>query len=123
MQKSRSILRNNRIIASLVAVWLLLSFVTTATLPRELQDELAVNIEQTAEQGDEDNAPIDVVVKSSEAVQSTVSFNLDFQSFLLEEIERDEEDEDKPGFVTRVVKSVSKKTRVLLERIISRNAP
>lgn len=106
-----------------MAVWLLLSFVTTATLPRELQDELAVNIEQTAEQGDEDNAPIDVVVKSSEAVQSTVSFNLDFQSFLLEEIERDEEDEDKPGFVTRVVKSVSKKTRVLLERIISRNAP
>jgi hypothetical protein len=123
MQKSRSILKNKGFTAALVAIWLLLSFVNTVTLPQEVRDDLSAATEQTSESNSEESDATDFVVKASEAVQSTISFNLDFQSFLLEEIERDEDDESKPGFVTRVVKSVSKQTRVLLEYIISRNAP
>ncbi len=100
----------------LVAIWLTLSFYTETPTFED------VNIKTTTEETEKDSPQKVVSLKLTEALQQSVNINLDFQSILLEEIlttEEDEQDQPEREFTNKLSKSV----RILLQKIISPNAP
>ena len=79
---------------------------------------------QQEQQKDSNQKGKEQQVKINEAVTSPTSqINLDFQSFLLEEVHFDEKNEDQKSSEGFLAGSSQKVLRVLFRRIISPNAP
>lgn len=104
----------------LLAIWLLLSGANMILMPRtDFDASDAVETSEETKDPDRQN----VILKVTEAVQSTVSINLSFQSFLMDEFTlEDDEDEHKPS-AEPFYNAVQKRIKILLRRIISPNAP
>lgn len=117
---STNILQNKKITGALVIVWLFLSVLNIASTPQDLNSlEHGDKQENTTDSGDSEK----VVVKLTEAVQSTTSINLNFQSFLLDEVLQTEDSEEYETAADYFHEAIKKHVRILFRLIISPNAP
>ncbi|MEM7297201.1 MAG: hypothetical protein AAF391_02920 [Bacteroidota bacterium] len=90
------------------------------------QNTISVQSQQhddAQEQSDEDESEEKQLVLSQAVPSSTLQVNLDFQSFLLEEVTLDEEGEEQKASVLEWLPSAQKALKILFRRIISPNAP
>ncbi len=108
----------NGLTGLLVVLWLGLSFVNagfdepTISAPSDSQEET---------QDERKRQP--PVLKLSEAVQSSIHIDVDFHSFLLDEVEQDSEEDERNSNGDLFRSNLSKHFKVLLRKIISTNAP
>lgn len=84
-----------------------------------------VSVDQQEQQDKKDaESEEKATVSQSQAVPNSSSqINLGFDSYLLEEVSHNEEDEDKMARSQPTIPGVRKAVRVLLRKIISPNAP
>ena len=75
------------------------------------------------EQSEGDQSEEKQLVLSEAVPSSSLQINLDFQSFLLEEVTLDEEGEEQKASVKEWLPSAQKALKILFQRIISPNAP
>lgn len=94
-------------------------FVLTQTVVPSIQHE---KTEQTEQSSEEENSYQEL--KLSDAIpSSSLQINLDFQSFLLEEVTMSDDNEDGRALSELALPSAQKALKVLFRRIISPNAP
>lgn len=77
----------------------------------------------TMEQSDNDNHQNERVQLADVIPTSSLQINLGFQSFLLEEVVLDEQEDEQVSTRDILVQSSQKALKVLFRRIISPNAP
>lgn len=122
MNSSRNILKKGPLTFILVVLWIFLSLFNCLTMPASLVDELSAQQEQNEDRSEESES-FKLVLNASEAVQSSITFNLDFQSFLLSEIDHEEDENEDTPFAKQLIRTITKEVQVLLTSIISKNAP
>lgn len=119
MKKASNILRSRSLTVFLLVLWLLLGIMSSLTSPGEYYVQPGIETTDAKEETEDQT----LIIKVTEAVQSTVSINLTFQSFLLDElILEDDTDEHEPSSEP-FYNAVQKRIKILLRRIISPNAP
>ncbi len=93
-------------------------FVQPAYIIPQIEDKQGQNDEKEAEHDSEST------VSQSQAIQNSSSqINLEFESYLLDEVTFKEEEDDKVSSADLVIPSIHTAIRILLRKIISPNAP
>ncbi|MEQ9007648.1 MAG: hypothetical protein RLP12_07175 [Ekhidna sp.] len=80
-------------------------------------------IEDKQEQSDTENSEKQQISKSAAVPSSSLQINLDYQSYLLNEVFYQDLEDEKNPVVKQCLSSAQKALKILFRRIISPNAP